>query len=224
MRDKNKNVVEDVAPNKPEEVQGEASRSNKSEGDSQVYIPTAGQELEKYRYADAVISCAACGHDTVINHPEFTNVEIGINLPPLYTTNQHFLALACENCQNKLTLRMIKAKYPPAYEFNYDNAYEVPGDAKLTWVAGDEAISYEVWVKEFTDTLGDTEEPKFISKGVVETAEFTLDLKEDTSYMIRIDTKYSEERTVVGTDVFLSTKDKPEGLDSQEEEKTDNAE
>lgn len=179
-----------------------------------VLVPNQGAELEKYRYADTVITCALCGTDTNIEHPEFRNVEVGINLPPLYTTNQHFLGLACSNpeCKARLTLRMVKAAYPPAYDYNHDNAYNVGLNETWTWVAGDTAESYEVFVKTFIDTEDDAEEPKFESKGVVTDAEFALELAEDTSYMFRVDTKYTvngDERIVPGPDVFISTKDAP---------------
>lgn len=71
-----------------------------------------------YGYSDAVIECGACGHVTRVEHPGFINVRGGINIPPLYTTNKHFVGLGCSNpeCKNSLVLKMVPAANPPEKE------------------------------------------------------------------------------------------------------------
>jgi hypothetical protein len=206
-----KTVQEEQIENTAVVADGDVENSEPKQEGTKAIAPNVDKPLEQYRYGDTVISCALCGTDTPITHPEFVNVNIGLNLPPLYTTNHHCLGLACGNpeCKSRLTLRMIKSVNPPAYEYNYERAYNVPLDLELTWVAGDSAESYEVFVQEWNNSGKDQEEPKFESKGVVTEAKINLKLVEGYSYNYRVDTRYSEDKVVTGPDVFISTKDAP---------------
>jgi hypothetical protein len=56
-----------------------------------------------------------CGHVTKLKHPQFTNLRGGKNFP-LYSTNKHFLGLACEKCGANIAIKFIPAENPPSEE------------------------------------------------------------------------------------------------------------
>lgn len=185
-------VLENNSPEVGEEV---------SKSDSKVFIPEVDSPEERYRYADTLITCAVCGKDTKIEHPEFKNVEVGINLPPLYTTNKHFLGLACSHCQAALTLRMVEAEFPPAYDISHAGKYDLESKTDITWTAGKSNAEFTILLAEGDDfkEVGLSTEPKF-----------TLELAESTTYQLRIDTKYeAEDGIVTGNSVLVSTNSAP---------------
>jgi hypothetical protein len=175
-------------------------------------------ELEKYRYGDLIITCK-CGHDTILKHPQFYNVEVGLNLPTLTTDNKQFLGLSCEKCKSALTLRMVTAKRPPAYDFSVVG-FGAKTSNELTWKTGENPTSFNINLGEIVTIESEDGEPKkgkeveFKSVGVVTEPKFTLELEEGKDYRFRVDTTYDQE--VFPSDItFISTKEAPV------EEKTD---
>ena len=178
---------------------------------SAVVTPDPKKELKNYRYGDAVIKCS-CGHTTHIKHPEFINVEVGLTLPPLYTTNQHFLGLACEKCKAALTFQLIESLQSPAYDFTPSSKYDMPEEIKVEWTSKtDSLVKSEVFVATLTDNPDD--KPDFKSQGEVTEQTFTLKTKEDTNYFVRVENTYSEgvnkDKALISENLFLSTKAAP---------------
>lgn len=178
--------------------------SNKEQKESKVLIPEA-VEFEQYRYGDAVITCKSCGKDTHINHPMFVNVEVGAQLPTLTTDNRQFLALACEHCDASLSLHMVSAVHPPAYDFSY-SGFDTPEKITLTWTTGKDPVSFGVYLVELTE--GDTKEVELTLKGTVTEPTIDLELKKDTAYRLRVDTVYGQQ-VYPSEVIFISTEKEP---------------
>ncbi len=175
------------------------------EKESRVMTPPQ-VEFEQFRYGDAVITCKSCGKDTIIKHPMFNNVEVAVQLPPLTTDNRQFLGLACEHCDAALTLRMIPSVTPPAHAFNQEG-FGTKTKAMLTWTAGDDAVSYGIYIAELPEEE-DSKDIELKLIGSTTDPSFELELKEDTSYRYRVDTVYGQD--VYTSEVMsLSTKEEP---------------
>ena len=109
MSEKIQEVVEQEAVQ--EEVSAE-ERAAKKDPDGLV-SEEAKQKIESepmhYKYADLVISCSNCGHDTVLDK----NVEGGISFRPLATTSKAHFGIACSNCGWSLLMHFKPAENPP---------------------------------------------------------------------------------------------------------------
>jgi len=157
---------------------------------SKILIPEK-VEFEQYRYGDAVITCKSCGKDTYIKHPMFVNVEVAAQLPALTTDNRQFLGLACEHCDAALSLRMVAAVHPPAYDFNY-SGFDTPEKINLTWTSGKDVVSYGVYTAKLPKD-SDEKDVELVLVGSTTTPSIDHEFEKVTSYRLRVDTVYGQD-------------------------------
>lgn len=202
---------------------------------SSVYLPNEGEDFKQFQFGDCVFSCKSCEQTTEIAHPSFLNVEVGIQLPVLYTNNQQVFALSCSYCGKEgikkvtdevgLTMHMIEAKTPPAHNFSKEG-FDMPNEVELTWEAGKEVLKYEVLIKNLDKPLAEGEENEFILLGEVTEPKFILTLEDATSYEVIVNSFYNRfgrELSFSNNPLFLSTQANPEAKESADEPQPENS-